>query len=82
MAVVLRPVEANHRVYLVPLLRVGVTPKSRPENDGYVANAGEEFYLDLLAGMEDLPDRDDCDLVPENLEREKERPAEPLAAPG
>jgi len=71
MAVVLRPVAAGARTYFVPSLRVGVTPKSVKQGDGYVTEAGEELYVDLVAGLEDLPERDDRELVPENLEREK-----------
>jgi hypothetical protein len=40
-------------------------------DDGYATEAGEELYLDLVAGLEDLPERDNRELVPENLEREK-----------
>jgi hypothetical protein len=69
MAVVLRPVEAGPRTYFVPSLRVGLAPKAVKERDGYRTEAGEEFYVDLVAGLEDLPERDDRELVPESLER-------------
>lgn len=71
MAVVLRPVEAGARTYFVPSLRVGLAPKAVQQGDGYLTDAGEEFYLDLVAGLEELPERDNRDLVPESLEREK-----------
>jgi hypothetical protein len=71
MAVVLRPVAAGARTYFVPSLRVGVAPRAVKAGDGYSTEAGEEFYLDLVAGLEELPERDGRDLVPQNLEREK-----------
>ena len=74
MAVVLRPVRANHRIYFIPSLRVGTLPKSEARKDGYRTDAGETFYLDLLAGAEDLADRDEREPVPENLERAPEQP--------
>jgi hypothetical protein len=76
MAVVLRPLRANHRIYFIPSLRVGVLPKSEARRDGYRTDAGAQFYLDLIAGMEDLADREEREPVPESLERslEPQRP--------
>jgi hypothetical protein len=74
MAVVLRPVRANHRVYFVPSLRVGILPKSEARRDGYRTDAGQELYFDLIAGAEELGDRDAREPVPENLERKLEQP--------
>lgn len=74
MAVVLRPMRADHRIYFVPSLRVGISPKSEPGKDGYQTEAGEEVYFDLVAGMEELADRDERE-PKENLERQSGQPA-------
>ena len=48
MAVVLRPVATERGVVHVPSLKVGVQPQAVRQGDGYLTEAGEVFFVDLI----------------------------------
>ncbi len=48
MAVVLRPVATERGVVHVPSLKVGVQPQAVKQGDGYLTEAGEVFFVDLV----------------------------------